>query len=141
MKAYVLGFAFSPDTKRVALIRKNRPTWQAGKLNGIGGHLEANEQPHVAMVREFEEETGATVLGWKHFLDIKGWAIMQEWRVTCFMCRTHKLDELKTNTDEEVGIYDVEKLYEQNTIPNLHWIIPMALDDTLDNPITVKVVR
>jgi hypothetical protein len=37
---YVVGFAFDTDG-RVALIRKNRPEWQAGRLNGIGGHVEA----------------------------------------------------------------------------------------------------
>ena len=43
----------------VALIRKNRPAWQAGKLNGIGGHIEPGEFPIDAMIREFYEETGA----------------------------------------------------------------------------------
>jgi 8-oxo-dGTP pyrophosphatase MutT (NUDIX family) len=83
---YVVGFAF--DTYgRVALIRKNRPEWQAGQLNGIGGHVETAcersdhinsrhdaacrghlEDPYVAMVREFEEETGRRVEGWQKFV-------------------------------------------------------------------------
>ena len=37
MTKYVVGFMFSPDKQFVALIRKNRPEWQAGKLNGIAG--------------------------------------------------------------------------------------------------------
>ena len=43
-KYYVLGFLFSPDCKRVALIIKNRPDWQAGFLNGIGGKIDSRFQ-------------------------------------------------------------------------------------------------
>ncbi len=43
MKGYVLGFAFDEDYEWVALIKKNRPQWQAGKLNGVGGKIEPNE--------------------------------------------------------------------------------------------------
>ena len=35
---YVCGFLFSRDRARVLLIRKRRPAWQAGKLNGLGGN-------------------------------------------------------------------------------------------------------
>jgi hypothetical protein len=54
---YVLGFVFSEDSSRVLLVWKNRPAWQAGKLNGIGGKIEAGETPLQAMQREFREET------------------------------------------------------------------------------------
>lgn len=37
MTFYVAGLAFSTDLQHVALIKKNRPDWQAGKFNGIGG--------------------------------------------------------------------------------------------------------
>jgi 8-oxo-dGTP pyrophosphatase MutT (NUDIX family) len=56
---YVLGFAFTPSKGGVLLIRKNRPAWQAGKFNGVGGKIESTD-PTVedAMCREFYEETG-----------------------------------------------------------------------------------
>lgn len=57
---YVCGFAFTEDG-RVLLIRKARPDWQAGLLNGIGGKVEKGETPTGAMMREFEEETDARV--------------------------------------------------------------------------------
>lgn len=54
---YVLGFAFHKN--RVLLIRKNRPQWQAGFVNGVGGKVEAYDWSLTeAMRREFEEETG-----------------------------------------------------------------------------------
>lgn len=59
--SYVLGFLFNPYTTRVTMIRKTRPEWQKGKLNGIGGKIKHDESPMDAMVREFEEETGLKV--------------------------------------------------------------------------------
>jgi 8-oxo-dGTP diphosphatase len=56
--AYVLGFAFNTIGDKVALIRKNKPDWQKGFLNGIGGKIEKDESKRSAMVREFEEECG-----------------------------------------------------------------------------------
>lgn len=55
---YVLGFAFDKEFKHVLLVWKNRPRWQAGKLNGVGGKIEPGEAVRAAMVREFQEETG-----------------------------------------------------------------------------------
>lgn len=54
---FVLGFLFSEDGSRVLLVWKNRPAWQNGKLNGVGGKIEPGETPLQAMKREFLEET------------------------------------------------------------------------------------
>src|SRR5439155_26466068 len=69
---YVCGFLFSPDRGRVVLIRKRRPAWQAGKLNGVGGKLEAGETPIDAMRREFREEAAVDVHDWQHVLTLTG---------------------------------------------------------------------
>jgi 8-oxo-dGTP diphosphatase len=77
---YVAGLLFSPSGEHVLLIRKNRPEWQRGKLNGIGGHIEDGEAPLAAMIREFKEETGMTVKNWKHFCNLVG----KDWQVEWF---------------------------------------------------------
>jgi 8-oxo-dGTP diphosphatase len=56
VKSFVLGFLFTPDRSQVALLVKNRPAKLAGRLNGLGGAIEAGETPSAAMAREFEEE-------------------------------------------------------------------------------------
>ena len=61
MKNYVVGFVFNRKMREVLLIHKLKPEWQAGRLNGIGGKVEPNEDYSTAMVREFEEETGMFV--------------------------------------------------------------------------------
>jgi len=76
---YVAGFCFSTDSKYVALIRKNRPKWQAGKLNGIGGHVELTDtNPRETMVREFKEETGLAIPynKWENFVILIGKVIV-----------------------------------------------------------------
>jgi len=70
---YVLGFVFNKSRTKVALIKKNRPEWQAGKLNGIGGKIEENEACVDAMSREFLEETGYFIERneWRHVLTME----------------------------------------------------------------------
>ena len=64
---YVLGFVFNESLDKIALIRKNRPAWQKGLLNGIGGKIEADELTLDAMTREFEEETSCSIDNYKWF--------------------------------------------------------------------------
>lgn len=54
---YVVGIAVDPDRTHGLFVLKNRPVWQAGFLNGVGGKIEDGESPAEAMVREFYEET------------------------------------------------------------------------------------
>ena len=74
MQHYVCGFLFSPDRSRVLLIRKRRPAWQAGRLNGVGGKVEAGEALYHAMRREFREEAGLDLpeSQWAHAITLTG---------------------------------------------------------------------
>lgn len=94
MKSYVVGFLFD-GRGNVALIRKNRPDWQKGRLNGIGGHIEPGETPEEAIVREFREEAGATVT-WRQFCRVYG----DDYQV--FYFSSHDPGDIHTMTDEEV---------------------------------------
>ena len=55
---YVVGFAFTNSRSRVLLLKKEKPPWQKGLLNGIGGKIKHWEAPMTAMCRESEEEVG-----------------------------------------------------------------------------------
>ena len=123
MKRYVVGFMFDEIYKNVALIKKERPAWQKGLLNGIGGHIENGEMPVHAMVREFEEETGCLTdeEDWRSFLNLSG----SDYRVNFYMT-SGNLEKLRSVTDEEIVVRPVNDL--GDVIFNLHWIIPMALD-------------
>lgn len=67
MQHYVLGLAFT--NTGVLMVKKNRPKWQEGLLNFVGGKVEDEEYSLFAMIREFKEETGIETKeeDWKFF--------------------------------------------------------------------------
>ena len=121
---YVCGFLFSPDFKHVVLIRKNRPEFQIGKCNGVGGKIEENETPSQAMKREFFEEAGLMVDDWKELAIISG----NDWEVYFHYAISDKYLSVETKTDEIIEIHYVFNIPNIEVIPNLKWLIPMALD-------------
>jgi len=125
MQEYVAGFAFSKDFSRVVLIRKERPAWQKGLLNAVGGHVEQSDSTHDhAMIREWVEETGTESPIWHPFARISEEG---EFSVT-FFCAVGDIEGVQTTTDEEVLVVSVAGLRHCATIENLPWLIPLALD-------------
>jgi len=131
-KNYVVGFAFSADKSKVVLIHKNRPAWQAGKLNGIGGKIEPGEEALNAMVREFAEECGVqtTATDWHYFTKVLG----KDGDVYFYRLFDDKVLNAVTSSDEEVVIMDtnLNKL-RQRGLSNVVWLIAIALDEMLPN--------
>ena len=125
----VVGFLFDNSSENVLLIKKNRPAWQKGKLNGIGGKIEEDESPLNAMRREFKEETNQEIRHFKNYAIING----SGWRVYFFSAITDSLELKENPTDEEQVIVKVKDL-PRNTIDNLRWLIPMATDKELLKP-------
>lgn len=122
---YVAGFLFrvsDSGTPQVALIEKKRPDWQAGKLNGIGGKIESGEMPIEAMRREFLEETGAVVAAWRQF------ACLNFSQGTVFFYTAIEDRDIRSTTDEVVAWYALRDLPALPLIPNLRWLIPLAMD-------------
>jgi 8-oxo-dGTP diphosphatase len=105
-KLYCLGFMFSADSSRVALIRKATPAWQAGKLNGVGGKAEIGESAATAMAREFFEETGVSTRAdsWELFARMGS----PHFEVHVFRCFDDQVDSCRTLTHEEVLVCDFD---------------------------------
>lgn len=125
MKYYVVGLRFDEAEQQVVLIRKNRPEWQRGKLNGVGGKVEQGETDPEAMVREFEEETSLKTYidEWEEMGDISG-----AFGVVHFYKSVGSLEGIKTNTDETITILPVSLIHDSDqVIPNLKYIIPYLL--------------
>lgn len=130
MKEYVAGLLYSDDGNNVTLILKNRPEWQAGMFNAIGGKIEIGETPDIAMKREFIEEAGVDI-DWD-FRFTLGNGIT--WQVHFFSCHSSEaMSYLQTMTDEIVEVVETYDLPE-NTIPNLWWIVPMLNDGNITVP-------
>lgn len=132
MKQYVLGFMFNGP--EVLLINKNRPEFQKGRKNGIGGKVEHLERPDDAMVREFREETGLQTKreDWQLKIILQG----EEFKVLVFKSYGD-IGYAQTTTDEVVEIARVFDL-PSDVMPNLKWQVPILLDDEIKNVVTVE---
>jgi len=126
---WVCGLMFSCDKQYVALItKKSKPgeEWQNNLINGIGGKVNESETYAKAMVREFEEEAGkkTEINDWQHF------ARLVVPRGAVIFYRSFDKDMLRgvrTMEEEMIGVYPVADLHKLSMVPNLHWLIPMAL--------------
>lgn len=155
MKKYVAGLMFSENRECVALITKNKPDWQKGLLNGIGGKIEEDDYDNKrgrtrgsdsslnAMRREFQEETSVFHQDWELFLTMHGGneesdnqQYKEEWSVDFYRTFSDKVFDVKSITDENVDIYFVGGISDLNMIDNLQWIILLSLDK---NPKLTKV--
>lgn len=130
-KYYVVGFLFSENHDEVVLIKKAKPEWQKGLMNGVGGKIELfDDSPEAAMTREFEEEAGVRIEKWDEFMKLEGWN-----SVIYFFRATGDTSKVKTMEDsgEEIVRMKIYELVENFhfCVHNIRWIVPLAL--TNDN--------
>lgn len=126
---YCVGFYFFKGMDKVLLIRKNRPEWQRGLLNGIGGKIEKEETYREGMLREFQEETHMQT-------SVKDWhevCILTFPKATIYIFTAESKsiapDMWLSPTDEPLEIFNTIELQNRNDIiPNLRCLIPLALD-------------
>ena len=121
---YVVGFLFSPAYQNIVLIKKKRPEWQNGYLNGVGGKIKKYERSKRAMQREFQEETGVDINEWEEFAVLNG----SDYIVHFFKANSFYYLNVKPTTDEKIGIYSVSEIGKLKVIPNLSWLIPMSIE-------------
>lgn len=138
MMKYVNGLLFSPDCTQVALIQKNKPAWQAGKWNGVGGKLEDNETWAQCMSREFEEETGVHIPegDWEHTVTL----FNDEFECRFFRAFSDKIFETRTVETEHVSLWDLDRLQDCPMIENLAWLIPFQLDMRIQIPVSIREI-
>lgn len=126
LKRYVVGLLFDEALNEVLLIRKKRPTWMAGLLNGIGGLVEENETPGYAMARECHEETTLQISDWEEICHI----YLERVDLSLFFfTAVGDLSKAVQNTDEELEIFKVKYLGVNEVVDilaDLLWLIPMA---------------
>ena len=126
IKKYSIGFLIDADNN-VVLIRKNKPEWQAGFLNGVGGHIEEGETPYEAMVREFQEEAGVTFEKWEQFAKLEE---EEKYELYCFKAFVKDVNDMgiKNLTSEVIEIHPLKFLRGQKILPSAMWLIQLALD-------------
>jgi len=124
---YVCGFLFDKYRNSVVVIQKNRPEWQKGLFNGVGGKIEYGETPLQAMYREFKEEAGLKIDDWIEFCvyeNLNGETIHFFYSVVIDEVHVYSV------TDEIISLMSIEMLFNKYypVISSLRWLIPMALE-------------
>ena len=133
MFVYVLALLFTPDRRQLALVRKTRPAWQAGRVNALGGKLHPGESAADAARRETREEAGVDVAEWEEFL------VWEDAQYRMHACRAFAAEAAAVYTaeDQEVFLADALAL-PANAIDNLRWLVPLALDRDVGVPVRVR---
>lgn len=132
---YVVGFAFNQEKTKLLLIKKTKPEWQAGLLNGIGGKIEEYDStPYHAMTREFFEESNIKTVkeSWYEFAKLDS----PYFELHCFVgfFEQSYLETFENVTEEEIFMVNVADLFNQQfngCISNLKWLIAICLDEDL----------
>jgi len=140
VRRFVVGFCFSQDRQQVVLIRKKRPAWQLGLLNGPGGRCEEGETFVDAMAREYHEETGGRVAPseWELLCTLSGSGPMGPVEVAFFRAFSDAgIEDAHTVTDEGVMVFETFMVHAERTIPNLQWLIPLAVQDEVLLPFSM----
>lgn len=120
---FVVGFAIDIMLEEVLLIKKLKPDWQAGHLNGVGGKCGVDEHPHDTIRREFYEETGIHIpnIKWRRFCEMTA----RDGTVDFFVAKTNKMEVEQMEAEEPVWVS--YKPLPLSIIDNLNWLIPMAV--------------
>ncbi len=102
-----------------------------GSLNGIGGAIEAGEEPIDAMRREWKEETGDNHREWERFAKLM---VGSGSIIYFFKASVDTLPLFPSHNDIgealEVFPYDVAiRTPTGGMIQNLKWLLPLAFED------------
>jgi 8-oxo-dGTP diphosphatase len=135
---YVVGFMFNVQRTHVALILKEKPAWQRGKFNGVGGKIELGESALEAMVREFREETGheTNPETWLHYCNMSGGSndgAGGGFEIGFFCCYGD-IDALRSTESEKLSLIPIDYITPlwPRAIENVPWLIGLALDHLQD---------
>jgi 8-oxo-dGTP diphosphatase len=112
---------------QVVVIRKNRPAWQAGRINFPGGKIEPNESPLEAAVREMAEETGVA-LTMDQLRPVGLMAKDGAFAIFAFAAESDDFSRVQSLTDEEVSLLDVSELSSPQCLDSLAWLYDRAFN-------------
>jgi 8-oxo-dGTP diphosphatase len=131
---YVLALLFTTDGARIALMRRTRPAWQAGRINALGGKLRPRESVCAGASREVREEAGVEI-------PAAAWEEMLIWddpmyRLHVVRAFHDSAKAVRTMEDQEVFLAQSAQL-PAHVIDNLRWLVPLALDRDVALPVRV----
>jgi len=138
-KDAVLGFAFDPEFRTVALVRKEHPEWMKGLWNAPGGHVAPDESAVQAVAREFFEETGQFTLAemWVPFLTLD----TPDYNLFCFWAVLDPLRVMTTGAEQAV-VDAVDYVVEgRDLVRNTLWMLLMAREAARTHAVRTAIYR
>lgn len=132
VQQFVCGFYYDDSRSHVVLIRKQKPAWQKGRLNGVGGKIEQGETPLEAMRREFAEEAGKNVTDWEPLATLHVPLIAPpRGGVVHFFRAFGDFNEIQSMTEERIAVRTIYLVLQDPTLmPNLRFLIMLGLDES-----------
>ena len=136
MTEYVMGLYFDLARHYVWLLKKDRPAWQKGRLNGCGGKIEPGETGYATMRREAREELGIDVEDWEPFCVLSG----VDWTVTVYRAFGNLVPTQRESEEVVQARVDGVRMGGRGFIGNIPWLVSMALDEDAIEQYTVSAV-
>ena len=130
MQQFSLGFVFDSSLKQVLLMHKERPASQAGKVNGLGGKVEAGEDSRACVVREIKEEADLSTVSenWVY----AGAMRSDEWTIDVYgLAYTGEMSDAASMEEQRVEWFPVDSL-PANSMSNLAWLVPFVRNKLFD---------
>lgn len=130
MKNYSNVFALNSRYSEVVLVRKNRPAWQNGLLNAVGGKVDADETYLQCAIREFKEETSVDISEYPihHFADLVG----VDYKIGFFLVILDDTAfyECKTTESEQIDRYDINEILtsQYDIVNNTPFMLSICMD-------------
>lgn len=122
MQKYVVGIVFCGE--QVLFVRKNRPAWQAGGLNGVGGKVKNSENFYDAMIRECSEESNLVLTHWIYLGMLTD---NINYDVRYYKAVAPSFSIAHSNTDEQINIYRIDDVDYSMLIPPTDIFLRLAL--------------
>ncbi|WP_170221885.1 NUDIX hydrolase [Neptunomonas concharum] len=124
-KSFVVGFLFNPSLTHVVLIEKNKPLWQKGRLNGLGGLVNDGESISNAISREVFEESGVMLPPqlWSQFHKTTN---KDDKIVHYFFAVSSLANKAKSNEKEKVSLVSINQL-PSNCLHDIKKLIMLAM--------------
>lgn len=129
-----LGFVLSPDQRRVLMVHRNARAKddQFGKYNGLGGHMEPNEDVVNCMRREIHEEAGidCTEITLRGTINWTGFGPKSEnWLGFVFLITKFKGEPYTENEEGTLHWIEVDRLNELPMWEGDRYFLPMVFDE------------
>ena len=121
-----LAFIFNDDLSKVLLVHKQRPDWQKGRINAVGGKIEPYEEPLDCIKREVREETGLDVprKDWIECGEVYFSSVDTSMYVFTTQWLGDEADAVQCD-HEEIEWFPYNHL-PPNILTNLTWLVPLC---------------